>query len=65
MQIGDIVQLDQKNRLHIPQNVLKAAGIEHNSMVVVNVELGSNVITIQSVNQAVNNKIEEIKRILK
>lgn len=46
MQIGNIVKLDQKNRLHIPKSVLKAAGIEGNSKVIVNIELGEKCIKI-------------------
>lgn len=40
MQIGDIVKLDQKNRLHIPQTLMKEAGIEPNGEVVVIYEVG-------------------------
>lgn len=58
MQIGDIVQLDQNNRLRIPKNVLKAAGIDENSEVLVNIELGTRVITIRSI-YAIENFIKE------
>ncbi len=48
MQIGDIVKLDQHNRLHIPQTLMREAGIEPNSEVIVYMEVGEEHITIRS-----------------
>lgn len=31
--VGNVRQLDQKNRTHIPDDLLKLAGIEYNSFV--------------------------------
>lgn len=36
--IGDVVKLDQKNRLHIPKNVMRLLGIDDNSSVIVTVD---------------------------
>lgn len=36
--IGDVVKLDQKNRLHIPKNVMRVLGIDDNSSVIVTVD---------------------------
>lgn len=46
MQIGDIVKLDQHNRLHIPNTLMKEAGIEPNSEVVITYEVGSGFLKI-------------------
>ena len=40
--IGEIVKLDQKNRLHIPKNVMRVLGIEDNSTVIVTLDLEGN-----------------------
>lgn len=40
--IGDIVKLDQKNRLHLPRNVMRVLGIDDNSSVIVTVDFDDN-----------------------
>lgn len=57
MQIGDIVKLDQKNRLHIPKTLMKEAGIEPNSEVIVCMEVGEEFIVIRS-----KQKYDELKK---
>ena len=57
MQIGDIVKLDQKNRLHIPNTLMKEAGIEPNDEVIVYMEVGDGCILIQS-----KKKYDELKK---
>lgn len=62
MQIGDIVKLDQKNRLRIPQTLMKEAGIEPNGEVIVYMDLdgGGGYIYIRS-----KKKYDEMKEQMK
>lgn len=59
--IGDVVKLDQKNRLHIPKNVMRIAGIEDNSSVIVSVDVDGGCIKIYRADKYMDG--ETIKRI--
>ena len=47
MEIGNIRQLDQKNRMHIPEDILKLAGIEHNGFVNITYDANTGCIQIR------------------
>lgn len=59
--IGDIIKLDQKNRLHIPKNLMKLAKIDENSFVIVSIDIDGDCIKIYSANKYINE--EMIKQI--
>lgn len=59
--LGDIIRLDQKNRFHIPKNMMKLAKIDENSFIIVLIDIDGDCIKIYSANKYINE--EMIKQI--
>lgn len=59
--IRDQIQLDQKNRLHIPMDLMKMASIEPNSKVAISYDTVDDVIIIRRQN-ALEEAIENEKK---
>lgn len=57
MEIGTIRQLDQKNRTHIPDNLLKLAGIEHNSFISITYDANTGCIQIRKLPEELSEKL--------
>ena len=60
MELGNIVKLDHNNRLHLPKRLMKEAGLEPNSEVVVIYDAGLGILRI--VPKAVFDEVKNMQK---